>query len=94
MSWTADGADPTSLTYHFSGEWSPVWSPDGQRLVFLSNRDGNTEVYVMDADGSNSTNLTQNVGDDWSPVWSPDGQRLAFLSNRDGNTEVYLVDVD
>ena len=84
----------TNLTQNASDDWAPVWSPDGQRLAFASSRDGNTEIYVMDADGTNQTNLTQSAGDDWAPVWSSDGQRITFASNRDGNTEVYVVDVD
>ena len=85
----------TNLTQNASDDWAPVWSPDGQRLAFASSRDGNTEVYVMDADGTNPTNLTQNADTDgWNLVWSPDGQRLAFTSERDGNTEVYVMDAD
>ena len=41
------------------------------RILFISERDGNIEIYVMDADGSNQTNLTNNPADDYSPVWSP-----------------------
>ncbi len=85
----------TNLTQSASADWAPVWAPDGQCLAFASNRDGNTEVYVMDANGSNPTNLTQNADTDgWDLVWSPDGQRIAFTSERDGNTEVYVMATD
>jgi len=63
----------------------------GERLVFLSDRDANSEIYVMNTDGSGQTNLTNNPASDWSPHWSPDGSRIAFTSDRDGDTEIYLI---
>ena len=62
----------------------PAWSPDGRKLAFVSDRDGNSEVYVMNADGSGQRNLTRNPAYDADPAWSPDGRKLAFVSNRDG----------
>ena len=47
------------------------WSPDGSKIAFDSDRDGNCEVYVMDADGSNQTHLTNNPAEDWVLSWSP-----------------------
>jgi len=66
----------------------------GSRIAFESVRDGNGEIYVMDADGSNQTRLTNNPADDGSPAWSPDGSRIAFYSDRDGNYEIYVMDAD
>ena len=57
---------------------APSWSPDGRRLAFMSDRDGNFEIYVAGADGSGQTRLTDNPLDDGNPVWSPDGTKLAF----------------
>ena len=74
---------------------NPSWSPDGSQIAFDSDRDGNWEIYVMDADGSNPTNLTNNAADDQRPAWSPDGSKIAFHSNRDGNLdEIYVMDAD
>ncbi len=89
----ANGANQTALTPE--GEFddtSPVWSPDGQKLIFVSRRDGNRELYVMDVTGENVANLTRHPADDWTPAWSPDGTRLAFSSFRDGSWEIYLLD--
>ena len=73
---------------------APEWSPDGQKIVFDSNRDGKLEIYVMDADGSNVQRLTHNDKTDSRPAWSPDGQRIVFNSSRDGNLEIYVMDAD
>ena len=82
------------LTDHDYTDRYPSWSPDGQRIAFDSNRDGNFEVYVMDADGGNPRRLTDHEAYDGSPSWSPDGRRIAFHSLRDGNFEVYVMDAD
>jgi dipeptidyl aminopeptidase/acylaminoacyl peptidase len=63
-------------------------------IAFASIRDGNVEVYVMNADGSNPTNLTNDAAFDSMPAWSPDGKQIAFTSFRDGNLEVYVMDAD
>ena len=63
------------------------WSPDASQIAFVSDRDGNTEVYVMNADGTGLVNVSQSNGPDGppiGPVWSPDGSRVAFGSNREG----------
>lgn len=64
------------------------------RIAFSSDRDGNAEVYVMNADGTGQTNLTNNSAWDSRPAWSPDGTRIAFVSDRDGNREVYVMNAD
>ena len=77
------------------GERASTASTDtiGQ-IAFVSERDGNSEIYVMNADGSNQTRLTHNRAYDADPTWSPDGRRIAFVSNRDGNSEIYVMDAD
>lgn len=75
---------------------TPYWSPDGTAVAFVSLRDGNREIYLMDADGSNVRRLTHDSGADdfrWlgpSP-WSPDGRWLAFHSTRSGSQQIHLA---
>ena len=71
----------------------PRPSPDGKRLAFVSNRDGNFEVYVSAADGADPVNVTNHPCCDTFPVWSPDGKSLAFISDRGGRFEVYILAV-
>ena len=55
--------NPINLTNHPAEDSNPSWSPDGTRIAFDSDRDGNLEIYVMEADGANPINLTNN------PAW-------------------------
>ena len=64
------------------------------KIAFVTRRDGNSEIYLMDPDGGNQTNLTNNSADDYSPAWSPDGAKIAFVSNRNGNEQVFLMNAD
>ena len=74
----------------------PFWSPDGSQIVFASSRDGDFEIFIMDADGSNQQKLTDNNIEDFaSPgAWSPDGDKIAFSSERDGDSEIYIMNSD
>jgi hypothetical protein len=68
----------------------PAFSPDGSRIAFTSTRDGQAEVYVMDADGSNVSRLTNSPGLDGDASFSPDGQTVVFHSQRTGHRQIYL----
>lgn len=65
-----------------------------ERIAFVTNRDGNSEIYLMDADGNNLENLTNNDALDFSPSWSITNSLLYFYSKRDGNAEIYSLDLD
>ncbi len=79
--------------YH---DFAPAWSPSGDRIAFLSGRDGNIEVYVANADGSDQRNLTSDAAEDgpFGFAWSPDGSRIVFVSDREGSFDLWLVNVD
>ena len=82
------------LTNNIFYDSHPEWSPDGKKIVFETWRDGNSEIYVMNADGSNQTNITNHNADDRYPAWSPDGKKIAFVSNRSGNNQIYVMEVE
>ena len=84
---------PENLTNNAAADFFPAWSPDGDRIAFTSERDGNLEIYAMNADGSGQTNLTNNPAGDFGPAWSS-GDRIAFTSDRDGNGEIYVMNAD
>ena len=98
---SADGTGITRLTNNDAHDYQPVWSPDGRRIAFISERNSdrlrlprNEEIYVMNADGTDATRLTNNPDDDGQPTWSPDSRRIAFTSVRDGNADIYVANAD
>jgi Tol biopolymer transport system component len=63
-------------------------------LAFVSERDGNSEIYVVNVDGTGLRRLTNDAGQDVDPAWSPDGRRIAFSSDRAGSWDIYVMDAD
>jgi TolB protein len=80
----SEAADLVQLTTDPHDDTYPAWSPDGQRIAFVSGRDNDTwpRLYTMAADGSDVRPLTEDYGT--MPAWSPDGGTIAFVSFRDG----------
>lgn len=64
------------------------------RIAFVSNRDGNDEIYTMNSDGTGETRITNNPARDTRPVWSPDGNAIVFVSERTGNRDVWIMNPD
>jgi TolB protein len=82
----ADGSGQQRLTRNGGSDDGPAWSPDGQRIAYVSyrNSDDRRHIYVMNADGSDKRQLSHPLGlwHDWDPAWSPDGGRIAFTRSR------------
>ena len=74
---------------------SPAWAPDGDTLAYVSERDGNPEIYILETDKDDPPRrLTTNEAEDSQPVWSPDGKRIAFVSDVHGEGEIFVMDAD
>jgi hypothetical protein len=74
---------------------TPTRKPAGiGQIAFVSNRDGNDEIYVMNPDGSNQRRLTNTPGEDWHPSWSPDGSRILFQCMSGGTFNVCVVNAN
>jgi hypothetical protein len=96
----ADGNNPRQVVAG-SSETNPEASPapleggtGGKQVAFMSQRDGNWEVYVVNLDGSDLQRLTRNPANDGLPTWSPDGRYLAFVSDRTGRWAVWVMRPD
>jgi Tol biopolymer transport system component len=63
-------------------------------MAFISRRDGDFEIYLMEPDGSDQKALTDNDTNEWAPAWSPDGTQIAFISDRDGARDLYVMSAD
>jgi TolB protein len=72
----------------------PKWSPDGEQIVFISSREGNREIYLMNKDGSDIKRLTNTFASESNPCFSPDGSKILFRSNRDGVNQIYIMNKD
>ena len=78
------------MTWHTNA----VYSPDGERIAFISNADGDFEIYVMNYDGSNVKKITDNTYNETIVEWSPDGKQFLFSSDRDEQVDIYVMNTD
>ncbi len=71
-----------------------ILSLQAGRIVYVSEVDGNSEIYTVNSDGTDVNQLTSEDADDLSPKWSLDGEKIVFVSTRDGNAEIYTMRSD
>lgn len=90
----SDGRNFIPLTNNTFKDKAPKVSPDGKHIAFISDRDGNQEVYVMNIDGSNQKRLTYNTVSDWDVCWSPDSSKLIFSSDSGEYLDLYIINKD
>jgi Tol biopolymer transport system component len=90
------GSPAQRLTTESADEAQPTYSPDGRRIAFRSNRDGNYEIYVMNAEGTGQTRLTRYSPNRFAaqPSWAPDGRHILYRANPAGNPELYSMNSD
>jgi len=77
-----------------NGEVPPSWSPDGERIVYASSRNGQTNLFTASADGSGEVQLTDTPAEEKYPVWSNDGQHLAWLERAESGWDVMIAPAD
>ena len=73
--------------------YNPTVSPDGKTIAYVSARDGDWEIYLIDTNGKNERKITSDIGRSIQPTFSPDGRYIAFVSDRSDNFHIYLMDL-
>ena len=97
-----DGSDQQRLTNNDAMDLYPNWSPDGQKIVFVSDRDNHPtayNLYIMDADGTNAIRLTTIDARELAPIWSPTGDKIAFsreevIPGIGFRQDIYVINAD
>lgn len=87
------GGDPRRVTQEVMSFWHG-WSPDGKRLAYCGERNGNFDIYTVSVDGGAETRLTHTEGLDDGPDYSPDGKYLYFNSYRTGHMQLWRMQAD
>src|SRR5436309_7586117 len=92
----ADGSGLKKLTDGAKDEYHASLSPDGKKLVFVSELNGSRDLWLADADGQNPVPLTDDPGTEDQPAWSPDGRRIAYAAfpKEGGSFDLWLVNAD
>ena len=90
----AEGLNVRRSTWTGSYNDSAAWSPDGDRLVYVSRINRRFEILLLDLTTEKTTRLTRGSGNNENPAWSPDGRHLVFASSRAGTYDIYTMSAD
>jgi len=89
----ADGYNAKTILESRQPVLSPAWSPDGNRLAYVSFEERNSAIYVQDVRTGQRQKVVSGAGINSSPAFSPDGQRLAVTRSKEGNPDIYVVEL-
>ncbi len=83
------------MTNNIDDDWNPVWSPDSTQIAFISGRDFNREIYIMNADGTEQQNITNTLAvEEQHPAWTPDGKGLIYSAAVGPTEDLYYLDLE
>ncbi len=95
----SDGTDLNEIAngnfrYQTQSWQSQVWSPDGLKIVYQSDENGNWDIYTINFDGTQKMAITQSPSSDLYPYFSPDGNKILFVSDRNGSNDLWIMNSD
>jgi TolB protein len=88
-----DGGRPKVLLESPEPIMSPTWSPDGQKISYVSFESTRPRIYIHDLQSGQRDQITNFQGINGSPQWSPDGSKMAMVLSKDGNPDIYVMDL-
>jgi TolB protein len=89
----SDGFNPKPMLNSSEPLMSPSWSPQGDKLAYVSFENGRSEIFIQDIASGKRQKIANFKGMNGAPAWSPDGQKMAMALSKDGNAEIYIMDL-